>query len=69
LRKVRGWTISDQLLERFDKKHGNKLVIFGFPSREYGWQEFDNDPADTRFYGADCSHVFTGKVVYAIPTP
>jgi glutathione peroxidase len=26
-----------------DKRFGNKLVIFGFPSREYGWQEFDND--------------------------
>jgi len=35
--------------ERLDKQHGNKLVIFGFPSREYGWQEFDNDPAIAEF--------------------
>ena len=31
-----------------DQKHGGKLVIFGFPSREYGSQEFkqDSDIAD-----------------------
>jgi len=35
--------------ERLDKKHGSKLVIFGFPSREFGWQEFDNDAAIADF--------------------
>ena len=28
---------------RLDERFGNKLVIFGFPSQEYGWQEFDNN--------------------------
>jgi len=35
--------------ERLDKKYGNNLVIFGYPSREYGWQEFDNDGAIAEF--------------------
>lgn len=35
--------------EKLDKKYGNKLVIFGFPSREFGWQEFDNDSAIAEF--------------------
>jgi len=36
--------------ERLDKKFGkDKLVILGFPTREYGWQEFDNDDAIAEF--------------------
>ena len=36
--------------ERLGKKHGkDKLVIFGFPSREFGWQEFDTDEAIAGF--------------------
>ena len=35
--------------ERLGKKHGDALVIFGFPSREYGWQEYDNDEAIAEF--------------------
>jgi len=35
--------------ERLDKKYGDKLVIFGFPSREFGWQEFETDEAIAKF--------------------
>ena len=34
---------------KLDERFGNKLVIFGFPSREYGWQEFDNNDAIAEF--------------------
>ena len=29
--------------ESLNERWGKQLVIFGFPSREFGWQEFDND--------------------------
>jgi glutathione peroxidase len=34
---------------KLDERFGNKLVIFGFPSQEYGWQEFDNNDAIAEF--------------------
>jgi len=38
------------MFETLDKKFGkDKLVILGFPSREFGWQEFDNDAAIAEF--------------------
>ena len=35
--------------ESLNERWGKKLVIFGFPSREFGWQEFDNDEDITDF--------------------
>jgi len=35
--------------ERLGERFGKKLVIFGFPSRDFGWQEFDNDAAIAKF--------------------
>jgi len=40
------WGLTNSEYAQFrnlDKIHGEKLVIFGFPSREYGWQEFELD--------------------------
>jgi len=34
---------------KLNEKFGDKLVIFGFPSREYGWQEYDTDEAIAEF--------------------
>jgi len=35
--------------ESLNERWGKKLVIFGFPSREFGWQEFDNDEDIEKF--------------------
>jgi len=35
--------------ESLDKKLGSKLVIVGFPSREWGGQEFEQDEAIAKF--------------------
>jgi len=31
------------MFEYLDKRFGDELVILGFPSREFGWQEFKNN--------------------------
>lgn len=46
------WGLTNREYARFEKldaKHGDKLVIFGFPSREFGYQEFANDEAIMEF--------------------
>lgn len=36
-------------MEKLYQKHDKKLVIFGFPSREYGWQEYETDEEIAEF--------------------
>jgi glutathione peroxidase len=36
-------------MESLGKTYGDQLVIFGFPSREFGWQEYNNDAEIAEF--------------------